>query len=65
MISRRRILSRSRGECDYNYNPYEEEEGVWFSKEKLFKVSSRTFLNKYSVDYLFISIYCNRNIFEE
>ena len=45
MISRRRILSRSRDELlnqqsQYpdNYNPYEEEEDVWYSKDKLLKV---------------------------
>jgi hypothetical protein len=53
MISRRRILSRSRGECDYDYNPYEEEDGIWFSKEKLFKVSSQTLVDEYSINYLF------------
>ncbi|XP_054157596.1 uncharacterized protein LOC128955942 [Oppia nitens] len=41
MISRRRILSRSRDALnindDYNYNPYEEEDDIWFNKDKLFK----------------------------
>lgn len=40
MISRRKILSRSRDELSYQnrYNPYEDEEDVWMSKEKLYKV---------------------------
>ena len=52
MISRRRILSRSRDELMMNgangngngnqypdnYNPYEDEEDVWYSKDKLMKV---------------------------
>ncbi|KAI2803833.1 hypothetical protein BLOT_007970 [Blomia tropicalis] len=48
MISRRRILSRSRDELlnqqsQYpdNYNPYEEEEDVWYSKDKLLKFTYR------------------------
>ncbi|KAH9511033.1 hypothetical protein DERF_009519 [Dermatophagoides farinae] len=44
MISRRRILSRSRdelmnGQYPDNYNPYEEEEDVWYSKDKLLKLA--------------------------
>ena len=50
MISRRRILSRSRDELlnqqtgyPDNYNPYEEEEDVWYSKDKLLKVGVFSF----------------------
>jgi hypothetical protein len=41
MISRRRILSRSRDELNFadQYNPYDEEEDIWYTKDKLFKVS--------------------------
>lgn len=54
MISRRRILSRSRDELlnqqsQYpdNYNPYEEEEDVWYSKDKLLKDHILEILNKW------------------
>ena len=40
MVSRRRILSRSRD--DLNMEAYqEEEEDVWYKKEKLYSVSTR------------------------
>lgn len=40
MVSRRKILSRSRDDLnlDQTYPP-EEEEDVWYQKDKLFKVS--------------------------
>lgn len=40
MVSRRKILSRSRDDLnsDQPYQP-EEDEDVWFQKEKLYKVS--------------------------
>nr|XP_046914482.1 uncharacterized protein LOC124495198 [Dermatophagoides farinae] len=52
MISRRRILSRSRdelmnGQYPDNYNPYEEEEDVWYSKDKLLKDHILEILNKW------------------
>lgn len=40
MISRRKILSRSKDALNINddqFNPYEEEDDIWFSKDKLFK----------------------------
>lgn len=39
MVSRRKILSRSRDDLSTN-QPYipEEEEDVWYQKDKLFKV---------------------------
>lgn len=43
MISRRRILSRSRDELNFagdQFNGYNDEEDVWYTKDKLFKVSS-------------------------
>lgn len=42
MVSRRRILSRSRDDLNIPDNPLEEED-VWFSKDKLLKVSERIF----------------------
>lgn len=40
MVSRRKILSRSRDDLNME-QPYvpEEEEDVWYQKDKLFKVS--------------------------
>ena len=42
MVSRRRILSRSRDDLNldstFNTQP-EEEEDVWYNKDKLYKVS--------------------------
>ncbi|KAF7494497.1 hypothetical protein SSS_06550 [Sarcoptes scabiei] len=52
MISRRKILSRSRdelmmnGQYPDNYNPYEEED-VWYSKDKLMKDHILEILNKW------------------
>jgi len=40
MVSRRRILSRSRDDLNLPEAPAVEEEDVWFSKEKLLKVST-------------------------
>ena len=43
MVSRRRILSRSRD--DLNMEAYqEEEEDVWYKKEKLYSVSIRLYI---------------------
>lgn len=41
MVSRRKILSRSRDDLSVE-QPYvpEEEEDVWYQKDKLFKVSN-------------------------
>uniref|UniRef100_A0A1A9UU07 Uncharacterized protein n=1 Tax=Glossina austeni TaxID=7395 RepID=A0A1A9UU07_GLOAU len=42
MVSRRKILSRSRDDLnlDQTFSPQEEEEDVWYQKEKLYKNSS-------------------------
>lgn len=42
MVSRRKILSRSRDDLnlDQSYITQEEEEDVWYQKEKLYKVSA-------------------------
>ena len=41
MVSRRKILSRSRDDLNHTEAPAqtEEEEDVWYQKEKLYKVS--------------------------
>lgn len=43
MVSRRRILSRSRDDLNLDsgntFAPPEEEEDVWYQKDKLYKVS--------------------------
>lgn len=40
MVSRRRILSRSRDDLhmDLTFQPPEDEEDVWYQKDKLYKV---------------------------
>lgn len=40
MVSRRKILSRSRDDLnlDQTFSPQEEEEDVWYQKDKLYKV---------------------------
>lgn len=43
MVSRRRILSRSRDDLNLgDENPPPDEEDVWYQKEKLFKVRINT-----------------------
>jgi hypothetical protein len=52
MISRRKILSRSKDALNCNddqFNPYEEEEDIWFSKDKLFKVWTNFFCKMLSM----------------
>ena len=39
MVSRRKILSQSRDELSYEPQAEEPEDDVWFTKEKLYKVS--------------------------
>lgn len=46
MISRRKILSRSRDELNVDFT-VEEEEDVWYQKEKLFKDHIQEVLNKW------------------
>lgn len=46
MVSRRRILSRSRDDLTQAFaTQVEEEEDVWYQKDKLYKVSETKFLN--------------------
>jgi hypothetical protein len=48
MVSRRKILSRSRDDLNLDQvyiKQMEEEEDVWYQKEKLFKVSLVTFFS--------------------
>ena len=56
MVSRRKILSRSRDDLnlDQTFSPQEEEEDIWFQKDKLYKVSmNRGILT----NHLFIIVY--------
>lgn len=46
MVSRRKILSRSRDELNVDYH-LEEEEDVWFQKDRLFKDHIQEVLNKW------------------
>lgn len=46
MISRRKILSRSRDELNVDFT-VEDEEDVWYQKEKLFKDHIQEVLNKW------------------
>jgi len=41
MVSRRKILSRSRDDLnlDQTFTQQEEEEDIWYQKDKLYKVS--------------------------
>lgn len=50
MVSRRKILSRSRDDLnlDQNYPPQDEED-VWYQKDKLFKVRFLIYLYVYNV----------------
>ncbi|XP_023328397.1 uncharacterized protein LOC111701371 [Eurytemora carolleeae] len=52
MVSRRKILSQSRDELSYELNTkMEEEDDVWFTKEKLFKDHIQEVLDKWeSID---------------
>ena len=38
MVSRRKILSRSRDDLNLEAPPPEEEEDIWYNKDKLYKV---------------------------
>ncbi|XP_023015282.2 expansion [Leptinotarsa decemlineata] len=50
MVSRRKILSRSRDDLhmDSVYQPPEEEEDVWYQKEKLYRDHIQEVLNKWT-----------------
>lgn len=57
MVSRRRILSRSRDDLhmDSTFQAPEDEEDVWYQKEKLYKVNQFgdfTHLDKYYLESL-------------
>jgi len=47
MVSRRQILSRSRDDLNVDVNFVEEEEDVWYNKEKLFKEHIQEVLQKW------------------
>ena len=46
MVSRRKILSQSRDELSY---VQEEEEDVWYTKDKLYKVEINIYLQRISI----------------
>lgn len=48
MVSRRKILSRSRDDLnlDQTFTQQEEEEDVWYQKDKLYKVSDHNLLKR-------------------
>ncbi|XP_067630770.1 uncharacterized protein exp [Eurosta solidaginis] len=50
MVSRRKILSRSRDDLnlDQTFSPQEEEEDVWYQKEKLYKEHIQEVLDKWT-----------------
>jgi len=51
MVSRRKILSRSRDDLNLEAPPHEEEEDVWYQKDKLYKDHIQEVLNKWqSID---------------
>lgn len=41
MVSRRKILSRSRDDLNIDQAYMDEEEDIWYQKDKLFKVSCK------------------------
>ena len=45
MVSRRKILSRSRDDLNLEAPPPEEEEDIWYNKDKLYKVSQSLLFN--------------------
>ncbi|XP_030387556.1 uncharacterized protein LOC115634131 [Scaptodrosophila lebanonensis] len=50
MVSRRKILSRSRDDLslDQSFHPQEEEEDVWYQKDKLYKEHIQEVLDKWT-----------------
>ena len=51
MVSRRKILSQSRDELSFELKLEEQEDDVWFTKEKLFKDHIQEVLDKWeSID---------------
>lgn len=45
MVSRRKILSRSRDDLnlEHQYQQQDDEEDIWYQKDKLYKVSATSF----------------------
>ena len=52
MVSRRKILSRSRDDLNMEAPPQEEEEDIWYQKEKLYKVTWYSWLAPPYKEYL-------------
>ena len=59
MVSRRKILSRSRDDLHMEAPP--DEEDVWYQKEKLFKVQP----NKDNFDFNPLSVMCHALVLEQ
>lgn len=58
MVSRRKILSRSRDDLNLDQAYLDEEEDVWYQKDKLFKVSNTyiifdTMLSNLEINFVF------------
>ena len=69
MVSRRKILSRSRDDLNLEAPP-EEEEDIWYNRDKLYKVSDTEMMKNIifqhyccSVWYYFIKISASRTSF--
>ncbi len=60
MVSRRKILSQSRDELSFELKLDEQEDDVWFTKEKLFKVWNIIVKLDFPED---IILYCCKVIF--
>lgn len=45
MVSRRKILSRSRDDLnlEHQYQQQDDEEDIWYQKDKLYKVSKKSY----------------------
>ena len=64
MVSRRKILSRSRDDLHLDGpvpNSEQDEEDIWYNKEKLYKVGNESIYMKYTLPktalYIYIYIY--------
>lgn len=57
MVSRRKILSRSRDDLnlEHQYQQQDDEEDIWYQKDKLYKVSSSSALFMHSIVMLFFN----------
>ena len=63
MVSRRKILSRSRDDLNLEAPP-EEEEDIWYNRDKLYKVSDTEMMKNIIFQHYFFSLwwYCIHKI---